>query len=326
VDPSVECVPGAAALLKPVAEDARATPPRRCSRRAVPVRSRTLGADVDANLDAIRADHPLDVDCRAGCDACCHPRVYVSPVEAFAMVRALRVHSSERTRGGSSGARGRWRSRGMVDRYVRAAKLLDEDNAASGMRRTHAQMRSRSLSKTLEPPYEARGIVTEHDDVPCGDLLNPMSDEPCEQVSRFEDLDTADVLSRRVDARDQPGDRIGGQDRSPAKDARQGVLDLHLQLEPARGELQLQLEVLADVIIIRWAVIAPGDTARSYAIVPAGHQVRADTQRRELLHGGRDPTRPLLLDRHELHLPRGLPVTGRFDDLPIAAAKRVLVR
>lgn len=28
---------------------------------------------------------------------------------------------------------GRWRSRGMVDRYVRNAKLLDEDNAASGI-------------------------------------------------------------------------------------------------------------------------------------------------------------------------------------------------
>ena len=28
---------------------------------------------------------------------------------------------------------GRWRSRGMVDRYVRDAKLLDDDNAASGI-------------------------------------------------------------------------------------------------------------------------------------------------------------------------------------------------
>lgn len=50
-----------------------------------------LAADVDANLDAIRTDYPLRVDCRAGCDACCHLRVYVSPMEAFALARAVRA-------------------------------------------------------------------------------------------------------------------------------------------------------------------------------------------------------------------------------------------
>ena len=78
VDPSVESVPGAAALLKPVAEDARDATAQMLTPRsaeALGALADALGADVDANLDAIRADYPLDVDCRAGCDACCHLRV-----------------------------------------------------------------------------------------------------------------------------------------------------------------------------------------------------------------------------------------------------------
>ncbi|MCA9604683.1 MAG: YkgJ family cysteine cluster protein [Myxococcales bacterium] len=66
-----------------------------CSEGALAALVEDLARDVDAELEAIRMDFPLEVECRPGCDACCHHRVYVSPIEAFGLVRALRAERSE---------------------------------------------------------------------------------------------------------------------------------------------------------------------------------------------------------------------------------------
>jgi hypothetical protein len=71
----------------------RRDPPRRA--RYVPrvtsaaERYRELVARVDAFFARVRARHPNDLACGPGCDACCHARPTVTPVEADEVRRLL---------------------------------------------------------------------------------------------------------------------------------------------------------------------------------------------------------------------------------------------
>ncbi|MCA9611052.1 MAG: hypothetical protein KC619_35905, partial [Myxococcales bacterium] len=43
-----------------------------CSAEAMATLVEDLSGDVDLEVGAIQMDFPLEVECRAGCDACCH--------------------------------------------------------------------------------------------------------------------------------------------------------------------------------------------------------------------------------------------------------------
>jgi hypothetical protein len=85
-------------------------------------RYRELCAKVDAFFARVKARHPVDMNCAAGCDGCCRIRLTVTAVEAEEIRDAVAGLSPE--------ARGRARVRARLDAPDRCAALEEDGRCA----------------------------------------------------------------------------------------------------------------------------------------------------------------------------------------------------